>query len=862
MKRTIAGIIFLTLFTCQTAYSASPGKIPIASATIIQSSAKEAKGAADDSIAINFEGVDLMSLLRYLSQETDRGFIVDQGLTGNITIISPVRLSKSEALATLESILQVKGFAAIPSGKMFKIVPLAQAKVAGTVTRTGKQLSNLSEDDTLVTQIIPLAKIAAEEAKQLLTPLLPPDCSIMTFLPSNTLIVTGRSINIKRAVEVMKELEKGRVRAGLEIIPVEFSNVSYLKGQIDSLLNVGGLGKGDLKGGLMVFPDQRTNALMIVSAKENFPFIRDLIKKLDTESNDKRPEMSKIFTLKYADEGETIKLIQDILGLGRKTGKDGGGPVASETQAMETTRLLPVKRTKSIIAITRSLEVLEKIEKILKDLDCRPPRENSGVKVVRLAHSDAKTMAEILTNLAQTKSKTKTTQKPENINFVAVPENNAILITSSHQLFAQYQPIIKSLDVMRPQIMVEALIAEVSGNISKSLGIEWGIINPEKTGLHAFGGTNYGMRSEALTGQGFQVGLVEDAMDVQKIKDGDFTEYSKIKALVGLYQNNANFNILSAPTILTTDNEEAKIMVGEVVALPQGFTKDRDSGRFDLTNFKYEDVGINLAITPRVNSGAVVSMKIDQEIKKRQEENLYQFNVPVLTKRKMTTSVTVPNHRTIVIGGLVREDKSVVVDKVPFFANIPIIGEAFKNRRRAIQKTNLLVFLTPHILSTPDEVAKFDSSEYSRSQTSEKPKRKNRKSDKVKNSENITGEKAISRENENNKTVSVDKKISSVDKQISVDEQMKNRYENLKNRTRNIFKNRSELKDKIVSLQNSNSDIIENKSEKDSEKDFEKDTEKDIGKSYDSKESDKSEISKDFFEDPEEGIDPDDEAEI
>jgi general secretion pathway protein D len=115
-----------------------------------------------------------------------------------------------------------------------------------------------------------------------------------------------------------------------------------------------------------------------------------------------------------------------------------------------------------------------------------------------------------------------------------------------------------------------------------------------------------------------------------------------------------------------------------------------------------------LTITPRVNSNQLVTLKIDQEIKKRQEENLYEFNVPVLTKRQMDTTISVPNHKTIVIGGLMREDKTRITERVPVLSNIPFIGEAFKNRRTVTQKTNLLVFITPHILSSPEELVQFD----------------------------------------------------------------------------------------------------------------------------------------------------------
>ncbi|MFZ2960756.1 MAG: secretin N-terminal domain-containing protein [Candidatus Ozemobacteraceae bacterium] len=667
----------------------------------------------EDSVSINFEAVELMTLLRYLSQETGKGFILDQNLSGNVTIISPVHLSRKEALLTLESILQVKGYVAIPSGKMYKIVPMAQAKVAGTETRRGNELDQLGENDTLVTQIIPLRKTTVEEAKGVLAALLPPDAQMMSFTPSNTLIITGRSVNIKRAMEILNELEEGRVRPGLDLVTLRYSTATYMKGQLETLINNGGIARGELRGGVLFIPDTRNNVLMVVSAAENFPIVRKLVERLDVASGDTRPDIVKTYALRYADETETVKQLQEILALSKRVNE--GGPTASQTVAIDSTKLLAIKRTHSIMVSTRSPEILKRIEVLLVELDGKSIAEAGNVQIIRLTHADAKTLAETLNRLAQDRQKGKVQQvsqqqKSDTITFVAEPSTNSLIVIGLPQYFSEYRPIILSLDVMRPQILVEALIAEVSGNITKSLGIEGGILDAAGTNLRTFGNTNFGLRQQALTTQGMQIGLVKDPLDLQKVKDGDFTEVSKIKALINLYQNNAKFNILSAPRILTTDNEEAKIMVGEVVALPQGFTKDQISGRYDLTNFKYEDVGINLTIKPRVNSSKMVTLVLDQEVKKRQEENLYQFNVPVLTKRQMKTTVTIPNHETIVIGGLVREDKTEVEDRIPFFSSIPLLGKAFRNKRHTVQKTNLLVFLTPHILSTPEEVVRFDQS--------------------------------------------------------------------------------------------------------------------------------------------------------
>lgn len=662
------------------------------------------EGSLSDEIAINFEGVDLMSLVRYISQETGRGFIVNQSLQGEATIISPVTLNREEALAMLESILQARGYTAVASGKMYKIVALSDAKVAGTETRTTSELGKLTEDDTLVTQIVPLERTSVEEASKLLQNLLPRDASMLLFPPSNTIVLTGRSGNIKRALEVVRELEKGLLKPGLDIVPLKFSQAEDLKNQLEKIISDGGVERDEIRGGVNFIADKRSNSLLMLTSPENFDRLRRLIDRLDTGTTEARPELTRFFTLKYADESETVKEIENILGF---TARDKA-KTASEAVAIETTRLVPIKRTRSIMVTTRSEDIMKRIESLLEYLDSPPAKDASDVKVVRVHNADAKTLAETLSRLVQQRNQAAGANKPESVSFVAEEHTNSVIMTGPPQLFAHYQAILTSLDVMRHQILVEVLITEVSGNLTHNLGVEWNVFDYDREGWRAFGGTGYDLKGNPLSNTGFQLGLIKEAVDKTAMAAGSVPELSKIRAMVKAYQNNSNFKILSAPQILATDNEEAKISVGEVVALPQGFTQDRDTGRFDLTNFKYEDVGIVLNITPRVNSNELVTLKINQEIKKRQEENLYEFNVPVMTKRQMETTITVPDRKTIVIGGLMREDKTKVIERVPLLSRIPFIGEAFKSRRNITQKTNLLVFITPHVLSSPEELIRFE----------------------------------------------------------------------------------------------------------------------------------------------------------
>ena len=672
-------------------------------------------------IAINFEAVDLMSLVRYLSQETGRAFIINQPLKGDVTIISPITLSRDEALAMLESILQVRGYTAVPSGKMFKIVSLNEAKVAGTETRTSFEIDSLTEDDTLITQIVPLLRTSVKEAQAILANLLPRDCSMLVFPPSNTIVLTGRSVSIKRAFEVLKELEKGLLKPGLDIVPLKFSIAADLKNQLEKIISSGGVERDEIKGGVTFIADKRSNSLLVLTSPENFVRVRTLIDRLDSSTSDSRPELTHFFKLKFADETDTVTQLEEILGFGNSKQVKS----ASETAAIETTRLVPIKRTRQIMVTTRSEAIMKKIGQLLEHLDVPPTEDSSDIKVIRVVNAEAKVLADTLSRLVkQRNSNAGAISSKEKIDFVAEEHTNSVIMTGPPQLFAHYEKILKELDVMRAQILVEVLISEVSGNLTHSMGIEWNVFDFNSDKWRAFGGTNYDLRGQKPLGNsGFQIGLIKDAIDVAKLGDGDISELSKIKAMVKAYRNNSNFKILSAPQILTTDNEEAKLSVGEIVALPQGFTKDRDSGRFDLTNFKYEDVGIILGLTPRVNSKNLVSLKINQEIKKRQEENLYDFNVPVLTKRQMETTVTIPNHKTIVIGGLMKEDKTKVVEQVPILSKIPFIGEAFKNKKTVTQKTNLLVFITPHILSSPEEVVNFDRKQKEKPESFENKKK-------------------------------------------------------------------------------------------------------------------------------------------
>jgi general secretion pathway protein D len=346
--------------------------------------------------------------------------------------------------------------------------------------------------------------------------------------------------------------------------------------------------------------------------------------------------------------------------------------------------------------------------------------------VIRLKHAGADKLLQILKDIFVNKKNVSTIKnsnaehdEDQEINIVSDPATNSLIITASKDRFPEIIETVNKLDIYRKQVLVEALIAEVSLSDMKEIGMELGIADNSPNSDNAVASTNFGLKQNLSSSGGLNAGLVKGSLDVEKAGAGNLNELSKIKAIIKAYQNNSKFKILSTPTILASDNEASSIIVGQVVALPEGFARDTETGRFDLTKFKYADVGINLNIIPRVSPDKKVTLQVDVNAQERLEENLYDFNIPVLTKRAAKTTITISDRETVVIGGLIREDKQKLTKKIPLLGDLPLIGKFFRSRKTVKNKTNLLIFITPHIVDQSEDMRIISQKMESRSEIAE-----------------------------------------------------------------------------------------------------------------------------------------------
>ncbi|KPJ86958.1 MAG: hypothetical protein AMS17_10155 [Spirochaetes bacterium DG_61] len=358
----------------------------------------------------------------------------------------------------------------------------------------------------------------------------------------------------------------------------------------------------------------------------------------------------------------------------------------------------------------------------VKFLDTEIPRAQSDINIYSLENSNAETIAQTLSNLASSipvqRRDPKAPKPPteevagftERFRVVGNKETNSVIIISAPEDYEKIKKIIQELDVKRDQVLVEALIVEITLDDDQTLGFDWRVLMDTGTGIDAVAQTNTGLMSEAiLTGglPGLTVGLLNG-------------EIPSVYAILNANRENTNFKILSTPEIVTIDNNEAMINIGEQIPF---LTSSRvDENNNVIQTYDYKDIGIVLKITPHINKNGYITMDINQSIKKIVEGTTLLEN-PSVFNREITSKVTVKDRRTIVIGGLIRDDLTIIEKKVPLLGDIPLLGLLFRKKSKQRLRTNLMIFLTPHIVTSDEDIAEVTE----RKRTEQKAFERNRK---------------------------------------------------------------------------------------------------------------------------------------
>jgi len=625
----------------------------------------------DDTVTLNFVNADIDAVVKAVSEITGRNFILDPKIKGTVNIISARPVPKSLVYPTLLSALRLQGVAAVEGNGVTKLVLETDAKMHGSDVGQG------GGGDRLQTQVIILRNESAQQLVNVLRPLITPNNTIAAFPGANALVITDYAENLRRIEKIIASLDQPpageptmvtlKHASALDVVPL----INRLLGAEAA---TGGAQPGDALQRVTLVADPRSNSVMLRSDNPaRAARVKALIEQLDTPG---RPggNMYMVY-LRNADATRVAQTLRSLMGGGSDTPAPAAAPSMIGNQLGSST-------------------------------------SPGGQQPAAAPASSANPFAGASTGGAGG-------MLPGGLMIQADVASNALIIMGPEPLYNNVRAIIERLDVRRAQVFVEALIVEVAADRVAEFGIQWQILQGiNKTNVQGFGGTNFGTRDSGnniisgslnlgALGQGLNAGILNGTVTIPGL--GTITN---LAFLARALEQDAGANILSTPTLLTLDNEEARIIVGQNVPIVTGqySTTGSSSTVTPFQTFERKDIGVMLRVKPQITEGGTIRLMIYQEVSRI--ESFSTTTGLVLSKRALESSVIVDDQSVAVLGGLIQDTFSDGSDRVPIVGDLPILGALFRYDARKRQKVNLMVFLKPTVVRTDAQGRMLTSERY------------------------------------------------------------------------------------------------------------------------------------------------------
>ncbi|NGY06802.1 type II secretion system secretin GspD [Solimonas terrae] len=591
-------------------------------------------------ITLNLKDADINTLIATVSDVTGKNFIVDNRVKGKVTVISASPMSSDSLYATFLAVLEVNGFAAVPSGEAIKIIPDANVKwEGGAYSSDGSRLAR----DEVVTHVYQLQNVSAAQLVPILRPLMPQWAHLAAYQANNTLIIADRAANVRRLGNLIAQMDQAGDR--------DIENVH----------------------------------------------------------------------LQYASASEVVRVLT--------------------TMAQQDKQADPTSKPASVIADERSNSILisgdkadrERLLAVVRQLDVKLP-DGGATQVVYLRYATAENLAPILEGYAQNvkqsqsggvggaaaapvTSSSSSSGGSGDTRVLADKDTNALIITATPKVMRQIRDVIAQLDIQRAQVLVEGIIAEVSANKQKDVGVNWTVFNPNSIAAAGILSdsvttalTNYastGQTSSALSALGQGINIAGGGQHGSTI----------FGVLLQALRGDGNTNILSTPSLVTLDNEEAKFSVGQEVPFLSGsYSNSGTTSSSGVVNpfqtIDRKDVGTTLSVTPQISGeGNTVKLKLNLEISGIASGAAGSSNL-ITNKRTLSNVVGMESGQILVIGGLIDDQIQTQKTAIPLLGDIPLLGGLFRSTSVKKSKQNLMLFIRPTILRRAEDIDYYSRKKY------------------------------------------------------------------------------------------------------------------------------------------------------
>ncbi len=614
-------------------------------------------------VTLNLRDADIEALIATVSEATGKNFIVDPRVKARVNLISAKPMPPDELYNVFLSVLQVHGYAAVAKGEVIKIVPDVNAKqdgveVGGVVTAKGA--------DELVTEVVTLRHVQAAPLLTALRQLMPQQAALSVHPESNSLILTDRAGNVARMKDILIRVDQPG-SDGIETIRLSHASATEIVKTLTQLHSrmgrtggAPGAAPGAETAAIASFAaDERSNSVLLSGAKTEREKLRAVVVYLDTPLE--RAGNTQVFYLKYARARELVPILQ---GSNRPVAREGSTTAASGLSS---------------------------------GFGSAPASSPGGAPV------NAATVG---------------IGGRQDAIVLADEATNALVITAPPNVMRELESIIGQLDIRRAQVLVEAIIAEVSDDFSRKLGVQMAAAGQDgaaPVGVVTFNGLLSAVAGAAAGGNAAMTGAALSTLgDGMNIGVGDFSGNTRFGVIVSALAGDANNNILSTPSLLTMDNQEASIVVGKNVPILTGSYASTGGGVTPTTPFQTvnrEDIGVKLKVKPSISPEGAVRLELEQEVSSIDTSS--QSSAGLITnKRNVKTVVLAQDGDIVVLGGLIDESVNDQASKVPLLGDIPLLGELFRHRSTTRGKRNLMIFIRPVVLRDRASANRYTAEKY------------------------------------------------------------------------------------------------------------------------------------------------------
>ena len=594
----------------------------------------------------NLRNADIRAVIDEVARVTGKNFIIDPRVQGKVSIVSTKPMSDKELYQVFLSVLQVSGYAAIPSDGVIKIIPNIDAK---TISPDLLSLTkNPPVGDDMMVQVIPVHYVPAEQLVPVLRPLMPQWSNVSAYSPSNMLILSGRASNIKQLANIIKQVDSSTTN-GIDMVHLKHALAMDVANTLKELVKPQpGVSPNNQT---TLAADDRSNAILLSGSKTERIKLRMLIAQLDKDNPNGSNSNTQVIYLNYLRAEDIVPILAGI------AQANFSGTVGTTIGTITRPQLDSTNPNSSLVNNT--------------DSNSSSPNNSSAGNVSTLPGNAT------MPNTTSASTQNEGTTKPS-VQIIAEPNTNSLIINAPSTLIRILKTVISRIDIKPAQILIEAMVAEINENDFNSLGIEWGSINQKTKGPDSFRAGFAILNSKTTLAQ-FQ---------------------AQIYALARLHRA----NILSTPSVVVLDNRQAKILIGKQVSVASTNYPNNAGGTTNAspyTTFDRVNVALHLYVRPQITKAKGIQMQIDQGNDTLDTTNAIDpGTTPTFNISSIVTSVHVDSGDIIVLGGLLQDNLGNDNNGTPILGNIPGIGRLFQHNTTLREKKVLMVFIRPCILKS------------------------------------------------------------------------------------------------------------------------------------------------------------------